>query len=128
MADLNLNDLAVFTRVVEHGGFAGAARELRCPTSTVSRAILRLESTTGMRLLHRTTRSMRLTAEGRELHATVGPAVTTLRRAGQAIEPATRKAKGRLRVTAPSELCATFLADVIVAFNDRYPLVQLDFS
>jgi DNA-binding transcriptional LysR family regulator len=127
MADLNLNDLAVFARVVEHGGFASAARELGCPTSTVSRTILRLESMTGLRLLHRTTRIVRPTIEGRELYASVAAAVTTLQRAARAIEPATRKPKGRLRVTAPNDLCATFLADVIVAFVDRYPLVQLDF-
>jgi DNA-binding transcriptional LysR family regulator len=128
MADLNLNDLAVFARVVESGGFAGAARELGAPTSTVSRTIARLEALIGARLFHRTTRAMRPTSEGRELYASVGPAVTTLRRAARPIEPATRKPKGRVRVTAPSNLCATFLADVIVAFLDRYPLVQLDFS
>lgn len=127
MVDFNLNDLAVFARVVESGGFAGAARELGVPTSTVSRTIVRLEATMGMRLLQRTTRSVRPTSEGRELHASVATALTTLRSAARAIEPATRKPKGRLRVSAPSELCATFLADVLVAFVDRYPLVQLDF-
>lgn len=127
MADFNLNDLAIFARVVESGGFAGAARELGVPTSTVSRTIVRLEATMGMRLLQRTTRSVRPTSEGRELHAGVAAALTTLRSAARAIEPATRKPKGRLRVSAPSELCATFLADVLVAFVDRYPLVQLDF-
>jgi DNA-binding transcriptional LysR family regulator len=128
MADFNLNDLAVFARVVESGGFAGAARELGVPTSTVSRTIVRLEATMGMRLLQRTTRSVRPTSEGRELHASVASALTTLRSAARSIEPATRKPKGRLRVSAPSELCATFLAEVLVAFVDRYPLVQLDFS
>lgn len=128
MADLDLNDLAVFARVVESGGFAGAARELGSPTSTVSRTIGRLEARMGARLFHRTTRSMRPTTEGRELYASVGPAVTTLRQAARPIEPATRKPKGRVRVTAPNNLCATFLAEVIVAFLDRYPLVQLDFT
>jgi DNA-binding transcriptional LysR family regulator len=128
MADFNLNDLAVFARVVESGGFASAARELGVPTSTVSRTIVRLEAMMGMRLLQRTTRSVRPTSEGRELHASVASALTTLRTAARAIEPATRKPKGRLRVSAPNELCATFLADVLVAFVDRYPLVQLDFA
>ena len=128
MVDLNLNDLAVFARVVEIGGFAGAARELGVPTSTVSRTIARLEAMMGMRLLQRTTRSMRPTTEGRELHASVAAALTTLRSAARAIEPAPRRPKGRLRISAPTELCAAFLADVIVAFVERYPLVQLDFG
>jgi DNA-binding transcriptional LysR family regulator len=128
MADLNLDDLAVFVRVVDHGGFASAARELGEPTSTVSRAIARLEARSGVRLLHRTTRSVRPTTEGHELYASIAPAVTTLRGAAQALEPSTQKPKGRLRVTAPNDLCSSFLADVIVAFLERYPLVNLDFT
>jgi len=128
MAELNLDDLAVFVRVVDHGGFASAARELGEPTSTVSRAIARLEARSGVRLLHRTTRSVRPTTEGQELYASIAPAVTTLRGAAQALEPSTQKPKGRLRVTAPNDLCSSFLADVIVAFIERYPLVNLDFA
>jgi DNA-binding transcriptional LysR family regulator len=128
MADLNLDDLAVFVRVVERGGFAGAARELGAPTSTVSRAIVRLESRAGVRLFQRTTRHMRPTSEGRELYEAVAPAVSTLRAAARTLEPATRPPRGRLRVTAPNDLCAGFLADVVVAFAERHPLVQLDFA
>jgi DNA-binding transcriptional LysR family regulator len=128
MADLSIDDLAVFVRVVERGGFAGAARELGTPTSTVSRAIGRLEERAGVRLLQRTTRHVRPTSEGRELYAAVAPAVSALRAAGRTLEPSSRQARGRLRVTAPNDLCAGFLADVVVAFAERYPLVPLDFS
>src|ERR1700679_2581214 len=128
MTELNLDDLAVFVRVVERGGFASAARDLRAPTSTVSRAIARLESTTGVRLLHRTTRSVKPTSEGRDLYANVAPAMTTLRTAVHGLEPTRKKPTGRLRVTAPNDLCSTFLAPVLVAFMERYPLVHLDFA
>jgi len=128
MAELNLDDLAVFVRVVDCGGFASAARELGEPTSTVSRAITRLEDKSGVRLLHRTTRSVRPTTEGQELYASIAPAVTTLRGAAQSLEPSSQKPKGRLRVTAPNDLCSSFLSDVIVAFLERYPLVSLDFT
>lgn len=128
MAELNLDDLAVFVRVVDTAGFATAARDLGTTTSTISRAISRLEARIGARLLQRTTRSTRPTAEGRELYASVSPAIAMLRGATRAIEPASRKPKGCLRVTAPNDLCATFLADVIVAFTDRYPHVQVDFT
>jgi DNA-binding transcriptional LysR family regulator len=128
MAELNLDDLAVFVRVVDHGGFASAARQLGEPTSTVSRAIARLEARSGVRLLHRTTRSVRPTTEGHELYASIAPAVSTLRGAAQSLEPASRRPKGRVRVTAPNDLCSSFLPDVIVAFLERYPLVSLDFT
>jgi DNA-binding transcriptional LysR family regulator len=128
MADLNLDDLAIFVRVVDRGGFAGAARDLRAPTSTVSRAIERLESGAGVRLFQRTTRHMKPTSEGRDLYASVSEAVATLRNAARTLEPASRQPRGRLRVTAPLSLSIGFLADVIVAFSARYPLVDLDFS
>jgi DNA-binding transcriptional LysR family regulator len=128
MPDLNLDDLAVFVRVVDRGGFAGAAREIGAPTSTVSRAIERLESGAGVRLLHRTTRHVHPTTEGHDLYSAVAPAVSTLRAAARTLEPASRQPRGRLRVTAPNDLCTGFLADVLVAFTERYPLVQLDFA
>src|SRR5690349_8979756 len=118
----------MFVRVVERGGFAVAARELGVPTSTVSRAVVRLEARTGTRLLHRTPRSVRATSEGRALHASISEAVGTLDRAAHAIEPATRTPKGILRVTAPAEIGGTFLADVAVAFSERYPLVQIELA
>ncbi len=124
--DLDLNDLRVFVRVVDRGGFAVAARELGVPTSTVSRTIARLEASTGTRLLHRTPRSVHATSEGRAIHASVSEAVAALERAAHALEPATRRPKGVLRVTAPTEIGGSFLADVAVAFSERHPLVQID--
>jgi DNA-binding transcriptional LysR family regulator len=128
VAELNLDDLAVFVRVVNRGGFASAAREVGAPTSTVSRAIDRLESTAGVRLLHRTTRTVRPTTEGRELYAAVASSVATLRSAARSLEPATRKPNGRLRITAPTDLAGGFLPGVLVEFAERYPLVTLDFA
>ena len=126
--DLDLNDLRVFVRVVDRGGFAVAARELGVPTSTVSRTILRLEASTGTRLLHRTPRSVHTTSEGSAIYASVSDAVGTLERASRALEPATRRPKGLLRVTAPTDIGNTFLADVAVAFGERYPLVQIELA
>jgi DNA-binding transcriptional LysR family regulator len=124
--DFDLDDLAVFVRVVDRSGFAVAARELGVPTSTVSRTIARLEARTGTRLLHRTTRSVTPTSDGREIYASVAGAVATLERAARSLEPATRKPKGLLRVTAPNDIGGAFLAEVAVAFTERYPLVQVE--
>jgi DNA-binding transcriptional LysR family regulator len=126
--DLDLNDLRVFVRVVDRGAFAVAARELRVPTSTVSRTVARLEQRIGARLLHRTTRSVNVTSEGRALYANVREAVGALERAALALEPSTRSPKGILRVAAPAAIGGAFLADVAVAFGERYPLVQIEVS
>ncbi len=54
--------------MIDKGGFAKAAREVDLPTSTVSRAVARLEERLGARLIHRTTRSVSATEEGRRLY------------------------------------------------------------
>src|SRR5947207_15433074 len=59
-----LHELAVFSRVVAAGSLSSAARELGLSPALVSRRIAALEARLGVRLLHRTTRSLRLTDEG----------------------------------------------------------------
>lgn len=128
MSALHLDDLAIFVRVIERGAFAGAARELGTPTSTVSRAIARLEERSGVRLLHRTTRHVQPTSDGQELYGAVAAAVSSLRQTAQSLEPSSRQMRGRLRITAASDLLTGFLSDVVVAFSERYPQVELEFS
>ena len=71
---------------------------------------------------------MHATSEGRAIYSSVSEAVGTLERAARGREPATRRPKGVLRVTAPTDIGAWFLADVMVAFGQRYPLVQIDLT
>src|SRR3546814_14225675 len=60
----DLNDTLVFVKVVELGSFTAAARTLRLPKTTVSRKVHELEERLGAQLLHRTTRTLGLTAAG----------------------------------------------------------------
>lgn len=128
MSEYDLNDLATFVRVVERGSFAAAARDLRLPTSTVSRAIVRLETLARVRLLQRTTRASRPTAEGRALYEGVAPALAALQTAGRALEPSTDAPTGRLRVSAPTDLASGFLAPVLADFAARYPALEFELS
>jgi DNA-binding transcriptional LysR family regulator len=63
----DLNALEIFAKVVEAKSFSAAARALKMPVSTVSRRLAELEQQLGVRLLERSTRSMRLTDVGAEL-------------------------------------------------------------
>jgi DNA-binding transcriptional LysR family regulator len=126
MAELDLNDVAVFVRVVERAGFAKAARELGVPTSTLSRAVARLESTTGTRLVHRNTRSVTPTSEGQAFYTEVAPAVLALRHAARGVAASGREPKGRLRISAPNDIGATFVAGLVTAFTERYPAVEVN--
>lgn len=126
--DLFMNELAVFVRVVERGGFARAADELGVRTSSVSRAVARLEAVVGARLLQRTSRSVQATTEGSQLYDSVARSVTAIRRAGQGLAPVSGAPRGRLRITAPVDIAQTFLAGVVAAFVERYPLVEVEMS
>jgi len=123
-----LDDLATFAKVVELGSFAELARELGVPTSTVSRAIARLESDMQVRLFHRTTRSLRTTAEGAALYARVQPALGTLHAALRDVETSESQPKGLLRITAPTDLGATLVADMVGEFTTAHPDVSVDVS
>jgi DNA-binding transcriptional LysR family regulator len=61
----SLDDMALFAAVVRFGGFTAAARQLDQPLSSVSRRISQLESDLGVRLLVRTTRSLKMTEAGK---------------------------------------------------------------
>jgi DNA-binding transcriptional LysR family regulator len=124
----DLDDLALFSRVVELGSFAALARELGVPTSTVSRAVARLEAEMQVRLLHRTTRTLRTTTEGAALFARVQPALTTLRTALRDAATSESEPRGPLRITAPTDLGATLVADVLCEFCAAFPGVSVEVS
>jgi DNA-binding transcriptional LysR family regulator len=126
MAELDLNDVSAFVRVVENQGFAKAARELGVPTSTVSRAVARLEENVGVRLLHRTTRNLSVTSEGHAFHERVAPLVASLRDATRTLGSNGKEPEGTLRITAPNDLGSAFLSEEIVRFADRYPLLRVE--
>lgn len=125
MAELDLNDVAMFVRVVEHAGFAKAARVLGVPTSTLSRAVSRLEKAAGALLVHRNTRNVRATVEGQSFYREVAPLVLALRQAARAVEEHAPELRGTLRVSAPNDLGATFVAGLVSAFSERYPRVTV---
>jgi len=126
MAELDLNDVSAFVRVVENSGFAKAARALGVPTSTVSRAVARLEENVGVRLLHRTTRNLSVTSEGQAFHERVAPLVASLRDATRTLGSGGKEPEGLLRVTAPNDIGSAFLSEEVVHFVDRYPLLRVE--
>src|SRR5215470_17143452 len=78
--DLPIAALVTFESVARHLRFARAAEELRVTPTAVSKTIAQLESVLGVRLLNRTTRSVALTDPGKQLLASITPALTALAR------------------------------------------------
>ena len=125
-AGVDLNDLATFVRVADTGSFSRVARDLAVPTSTVSRAIARLEERLGVLLLQRTTRKVTLTREGTFLREQSASALHSLAGAAQAVVDLQNQPQGVLRITAPQDLGHRFLGEVVAGFVDRHPGIRVD--
>jgi DNA-binding transcriptional LysR family regulator len=124
--DLDYNDLALFTRVVERGSFTGAARALGAPKSSVTRGIARLERELGVRLIQRTTRQRGITDAGRELYERVRGAVGALEEATSAVREHGREPRGVVRVTAPNDASLLGLPRAIAGLVARYPSIHVE--
>jgi DNA-binding transcriptional LysR family regulator len=121
----DLNSLVIFAKVVEANSFSEAARRLKIPVSTVSRRIAELENQLGVRLLERSTRSLRLTELGAEVleHANRS---AELSEAIEAIVSNRRSSvAGTLRLSAPPSMSDTLLIPIVAAFQTSYPDVRI---
>jgi DNA-binding transcriptional LysR family regulator len=124
MADLN--DIVVFARVARERSFTKAARALGMPKSTVSERVARLEAKLGVRLLERTTRSLRLTASGTAYFGRVSRIVEELDDAEAAVTAAHIMPRGLLRVGSPLLFAQVFLAEVVSDYLSSFPEVQVE--
>jgi DNA-binding transcriptional LysR family regulator len=121
-----LSGVTVLMAVVEAGSMARAAEGLGLTASGVGRAIQRLEARIGVRLLDRTTRTMRLTDEGRLFYERVGPHLDGIEEAAQEASGSTAIVRGRLRVNVDPFFSQLVLADKAAVFLQRYPDVRLE--
>lgn len=113
--------MALFVHVVERGGFTAAARYLNQPLSTVSRRIADLEEHIGVRLLERSTRSVRLTELGESYYEYCRRGVQEFDNANLMIENRQTDMSGLLRITAPPNLVAPFFVPVVLSFQALHP-------
>lgn len=123
---MQLADVQLFAAVARSLSFVAASRKTGVPTSTVSRAVARLEEALGTRLLHRSSRSVALTPEGAWLLERAGPLVEELRHTLHDVKERNGELSGRLRVTAPVMTGAGRIAEALIAYAARYPRVSLE--
>jgi len=121
---MDLNQIAVFVRVVQAGSFSAAARQLNMPKSTVSRKVSELEQRIGARLLQRTTRKLGLTDAGRTYYERTSRIVGEIDEAEQAVGRMQAAPRGLLRVTAPLSFGA--LGPIVAEYLEKYKDVQVD--
>lgn len=118
--------MRVFAGVVEAGSFVRAAETLGMSKAAVSRFVGELESRLGVRLLHRTTRTLSLTSEGEIFHVRCKTLLAQLAEAEAEITHRTGYATGQLKVNVPVTFGLLHLASLWSDFMDRHPQVSLD--
>jgi DNA-binding transcriptional LysR family regulator len=121
---IDLNEMVVFSKVVQAGSFVGAARELSMPKSTVSRKVSELESRLGARLLHRTTRKLSLTEAGSAYYQHAVRVVAMADEAERAVTELQQTPRGLLRVTSP--LNVGYLGPIVASFLLEQTEVQIE--
>jgi len=121
-----LNGMGVLSAIVDSGSFAAASEALDMSQSGVSRSVARLEARLGIRLFDRTTRSVKLTDEGRRFYEQIVPLLSGLEEAASTASQGATAVRGRLRVNIDPFFSRLFLGPRLGAFVEKYPELQLD--
>jgi len=120
-----LDEFYSFAKVIEHGGYAKAARALSVPKSRLSRHVSALEATLGVRLVNRSTRRFVVTEVGREVYRHAQAMLAEADAALEAAEFARSEPRGLVKLSCPIGLAQTALARILPEFLARYPRVRL---
>lgn len=120
-----LDGFQAFVAVCDRGSITAGAAELGVPRATVSRSLTRLEQELGVRLLHRSTRSLTQTAAGTELYKRARRIVDDALAARRAVAAMDGVPRGLLRLSVPADMTAD-LGGVLVGFLAKYPEVELE--
>lgn len=115
--------MRIFVRVAEAGGFAQAARQLHLSPPAVTRAIAALEDQIGVRLLTRTTRSVKLTEAGRGYLDDCRRIMTDMADADAAAAGAHGNPTGTLTVTGSVLFGQMYVLPILLDYLDRFPAV-----
>jgi DNA-binding transcriptional LysR family regulator len=113
-------------RAVDKGGFAAAARDLGVSPSALSKIVAKLEERLGVKLLHRTTRRLRPTAEGEAYLERAGRIVAAVREADDEAMRHGGRPSGRLRLVVGLSFGTYALVPALPEFLTRYPEIDLD--
>jgi len=117
--------IRAFTRVVQHGSFAAAARDLRLSRSAVSKYVIELEQALGSQLLVRTTRSASPTENGQAYYERCIAILADLEEADLAVARLQSEPRGLLRVNAPMSFGTLHLGRAVADFMEKYPQLQI---
>ena len=125
MPTQDANDLILFAHVVDHGGFAAAARATGILKSRLSRRIAQLEERLGVRLIQRSSRKFTVTEIGRQFHARCEIVAAQVDAAHGVIAQAIAEPQGVVHVSCPHNLSEHWLGPMLPSFLAAHPKVRV---
>ncbi|WP_374375539.1 LysR family transcriptional regulator [Tabrizicola sp.] len=124
--DLDLSALRGFRTVLREGSFSAAALALRMPKSTLSKRVADLESQLGVRLIERSTRTLRPTQEGEVLAARADRLLGEAEDIRRALGESGGTPRGHLRLAVPQSIGNTLIGTIAAGFRKEHPEVTLE--
>ncbi|MBD9495502.1 MULTISPECIES: LysR substrate-binding domain-containing protein [unclassified Ensifer] len=121
----NLNDFIVFAHVVDHKGFAPAARALNVPKSTLSKRVAELEKTLGVRLINRTSRRFTVTEIGEDFYRHASAMLIEAEAAEAIVKGRLAEPSGTVRITASVPTAQMMLAGLLPPLAQAYPKMRV---
>ena len=121
-----LGSIELFCLTAQHQGFTTAAKAAGLTPAAVSRSVARLESQLGVRLLERTTRTVRLTDAGRRYHEQCRQALGQLAEAERELSGQQQRPSGLVRASLPTPYGHVRILPLVPAFRQRYPDIELE--
>lgn len=123
---MNLGALTDFNLVALHGGFGKASRASGRPKATLSRRVMELEESLGVRLLERGARAFRLTDDGKLLHARTEGLLGEIDEVGKSLGSGQASPRGTLRISSPLLFTHVAMGRLAAEFVRRYPQVNIE--
>jgi len=123
---MNVDQIRIFKAVYHAGNFATVAKDRNVAPSSISRAVSTLEASLGVRLFHRSTRSLSPTEEGMLFFQRITPFLEEMDQFTDQISKGKAEPSGRLRMTASVSFGQKAVAPLLPAFQRAYPQIQLE--
>jgi len=121
-----LDSMRAFTRVVEHGGFAAAAREMGLSRSVVNKSVISLENELGAQLLRRSTRQVTATELGLAFYDRCVRILNDFEEALASVNALHERPQGNLRLNAPMSFGTLHLSVIVADYMTAYPDVHVE--
>lgn len=118
--------LRAFTSVVDHQGFAAAARKMGVSRSIINKRVITLENDLGVQLLRRSTRHIGLTDTGRCFYDRSLAILNELDEAVDSVKEMQEQPRGQLRINAPMSFGTLYLSQIVAEYMQHYPQVNVE--